>query len=201
MEIALTERLLRQAVRWNSSHRHLSDVSPVKARLRSLQDVARMSPASASRRVTSVRTRDSISDGKLFRRSFFASFRTLRTEVEKPPEEDNSSIVALNTAIKVAAELNAARAKRVGAFENEIQGETKGETKGDDGSSDQYSSDQSNKPPVLSAAAASARIASSADHRRIKSDTKSWKKLNQIMLQRAVASIPAYIERCSLMGK
>ena len=37
------------------------------------------------------------------------------------------------------------------------------------------------------------------DHRHITSDTEGWKKVNKIMLDKAVQSIPAYIERSSLI--
>jgi hypothetical protein len=37
------------------------------------------------------------------------------------------------------------------------------------------------------------------DHRHISTDTEGWKKVNKIMLGKAVESIPAYIERSSLI--
>jgi len=37
------------------------------------------------------------------------------------------------------------------------------------------------------------------DHRHVSSDTEGWKKINKIMLGRAVESIPAYVERSSLI--
>ena len=37
------------------------------------------------------------------------------------------------------------------------------------------------------------------DHRYVSADTEGWKKVNKIMLGKAVQSIPAYIERCSLI--
>ena len=37
------------------------------------------------------------------------------------------------------------------------------------------------------------------DHRYVSADTEGWKKVNKIMLGKAVQSIPAYIERCSLV--
>ena len=41
--------------------------------------------------------------------------------------------------------------------------------------------------------------ATTTDHRYVTSDTEGWKKINKIMLGRAVQSIPAYVERSSLM--
>ena len=41
--------------------------------------------------------------------------------------------------------------------------------------------------------------AATTDHRHVSSDTEEWKKVNKIMLGKAVQSIPAYIERSSLI--
>ena len=50
-----------------------------------------------------------------------------------------------------------------------------------------------------SVTAAGDNKASTADHRHISSDTEGWEQVNKIMLGKAVQSIPAYIERSSLI--
>ena len=43
------------------------------------------------------------------------------------------------------------------------------------------------------------QAATTTDHRHVSPDTEAWKKINKIMLAKAVQSIPAYIERSSLV--
>ena len=69
----------------------------------------------------------------------------------------------------------------------------------EDGLHDDDGETEGGEDHSVSAADGAAVEDATTDHRHVSSDTEGWKKINKIMLGRAVESIPAYIERSSLI--